>query len=357
MQSEALKFETKRKHLQSFIDRFRYKASKAKQAQSRIKMLEKLGDAPTLPKDFSISFDFPSPLPLPPPLLTLSKANAGYGEKVIIRNINLRLDQDDRIAIIGANGNGKSTLAKVLSDNLQLLSGEMDKSNKLKVAYFAQHMIEFLDVEKTPYEILSSLMPKAKETEVRNHLGRFGLQAEKAVTLVKNLSGGEKARLELSIITKDAPHILILDEPTNHLDIDSREALTEALNNYEGAVILITHDLSMIELVSDRLWLVENGSCKEFEGSIDDYKEIILNRNDDEEKKEKVKKEVKIKPKSLPKNTISKVEKEIEELEKLKTMLEEKLSISYNDKIQAEYANTIEKLNELEEKWLTLNGA
>jgi len=360
--AEAEKYEKRREHLQSFVDRFRYKATKAKQAQTRLKMLQKMGDAPEIPKEPSIRFDFPSPAALPPPLLTLSKVDAGYGDKIVLRNLNLRIDFDDRIAVIGANGNGKSTLAKVLNGDLKPSKGEIDGSTKLKTAYFAQHQIEFLDKNKTPFILMSELMPKAKDSEIMAHLGRFGLGAGKADTLIGNLSGGEKARLQLAVITKDAPHILILDEPTNHLDIMSREALTEALNEYKGAVILITHDLNMIEMTADTLWLVENGGCRIFDGSIEDYKKIIIDRNNEYEKKNAAKnatpkKEPYKKTKSLPKNTINRIEKELAELETRKSELEEQLSRTYSDSIQTEYTTVCEKINELEEKWLLLNGA
>ena len=360
--AEAERYEKRREHLQSFVDRFRYKASKAKQAQARLKMLEKMGDAPEIPKEPSIRFDFPSPEALPPPLLTLSKVDAGYGDKTVLRNLNLRIDFDDRIAVIGANGNGKSTLAKVLNGTIKPGKGEIDGSAKLKIAYFAQHQIEFLDKTKTPFTVINGLMPKAKDSEIMAHLGRFGLGAGKADTLIGNLSGGEKARLQLAVITKDAPHILILDEPTNHLDIMSREALTEALNEYNGAVILITHDMNMIEMTADTLWLVENGGCRPFDGSIEDYKKMIIERNRENERKNAaknvtIKKEPYKKTKSPPKNTINRIEKELEELTARKNELEERLSREYSNDIQTEYADVCAKINELEEKWLFLNGA
>ena len=360
--AEAERYEKRREHLQSFVDRFRYKASKAKQAQARLKMLEKMGDAPEIPKEPSIRFDFPSPEALPPPLLTLSKVDAGYGDKTVLRNLNLRIDFDDRIAVIGANGNGKSTLAKVLNGTIKPGKGEIDGSAKLKIAYFAQHQIEFLDKTKTPFTVINGLMPKAKDSEIMAHLGRFGLGAGKADTLIGNLSGGEKARLQLAVITKDAPHILILDEPTNHLDIMSREALTEALNEYNGAVILITHDMNMIEMTADTLWLVENGGCRPFDGSIEDYKKMIIERNRENERKNAaknvtIKKEPYKKTKSPPKNTINRIEKELEELTARKNELEERLSREYSNDIQTEYADVCAKIHELEEKWLFLNGA
>ncbi|MBR5151413.1 MAG: ABC-F family ATP-binding cassette domain-containing protein, partial [Elusimicrobiaceae bacterium] len=268
----AAKHERVVAHLQSFVDRFRYKATKAKQAQSRLKMIEKLGAAPTIPKDPEAHFEFPSPEKLNNSLLTIENGVAGYHEKPVLQNLNLRIEPDDRIALLGANGNGKSTLAKILSHRLLLMSGKMTTAKKMKIAYFSQHQTEELDVEKTPYEMLSAQMPLATETQIRAQLGAFGLNKAKSDTLIGSLSGGEKSRLLLALITKDAPHLLILDEPTNHLDIQSRAALIEALNNYEGAVVLITHDLHVIELTCDTLWIVRHATCQTFAGDLDDYK-------------------------------------------------------------------------------------
>ncbi|MEQ8286852.1 ABC-F family ATP-binding cassette domain-containing protein [Thalassospira sp.] len=267
------------KHLQSFIDRFRAKASKAKQAQSRIKMLEKMGPAIPVVEDRGISFDFPSPKELPPPLINIHEGDVGYTEgKPVLRNISLRIDMDDRIALLGANGNGKSTLAKLLADRLQLMSGEKASSNKLRIGYFAQHQTDELRGDETPYQHMASLMPDVIEHKVRAQLGRFAFEGQKGDTKVKDLSGGEKARLLFALMTLDAPHMLILDEPTNHLDIDSRDALNHALNAYEGAVIIISHDPYLIEACADRLVLVSDGTVSAFEGDVAEYRQYLLDR-------------------------------------------------------------------------------
>ena len=351
VQERALeKFEAKRKHMQAFVDRFRYKATKAKQAQSRIKMIEKMGEAPELPKDIYVTFRFPSPEgSLPPPILSLEKASTGYGDKTVLSNLNLRIDAEDRIALLGANGNGKTTLANLISGKLPLFAGELKKSGKLRVAHFTQHQTETLNPSLTAYEIMEEHMRGKKPAEIRTHLGGFGLSGDKALTKVENLSGGEKSRLLLALITKDKPHILILDEPTNHLDIQSREALVEALNDYTGAVILITHDLYMIELTSDDLWLVENGTCKPYKGDLEDYKKQVLSEPKKEEKKAIKKEDPKPEPKKKE-NTF--LLNEIEKLEKKKKELEDALSENYTDEKQIEYTQLLEKLRQLEEKWL-----
>lgn len=267
------------KHLQSFIDRFRAKASKAKQAQSRVKMLEKMGPAIPVVEDRGISFDFPSPKELPPPLINIHEGDVGYEEgKPVLRNISLRIDMDDRIALLGANGNGKSTLAKLLANRLELMSGEKMASNKLRIGYFAQHQTDELRGDETPYQHMASLMPDVIEHKVRAQLGRFAFEGQKGDTKVKDLSGGEKARLLFALMTLDAPHMLILDEPTNHLDIDSRDALNHALNAYEGAVIIISHDPYLIEACADRLVLVSDGTVSAFDGDVAEYRQYLLDR-------------------------------------------------------------------------------
>lgn len=270
------KQEARRRHLQSYVDRFRYKASKAKQAQSRIKMLEKMEVIAPLAGEYSSHFNFPEPAELAPPLITLEDVSAGYGDNVVLKRLSLRIVNNDRIALLGANGNGKSTLAKLLSGRLKPLSGTVKASQKLEVGYFAQHQSEELPLEQTPAEYMSSLMPGVPEPKVRAHLASFGLNQEKSVTQIARLSGGEKARLLFAVMTRKAPALLILDEPTNHLDIEGREALVEALNAYGGSVILITHDLHLIELIADDLWLVKNHLCKPYQGDLEDYKRSLL---------------------------------------------------------------------------------
>ncbi|HYD32325.1 MAG TPA: ABC-F family ATP-binding cassette domain-containing protein [Azospirillaceae bacterium] len=274
-----VKQEAQRKHIQEFVDRFRYKATKARQAQSRLKMLEKMEPIVGIVEEDTPTFNFPSPEPLAPPLITLDLVDIGYGDRAVLKRLDLRIDQDDRIALLGANGNGKSTLVKLLSGRLQAMAGEVRKSNRLKVGYFAQHQTDELDAELTALAEAKKWMPLLTEEKVRAQLGRFGFDQPKAETKIADLSGGEKARLLFALMSRDAPHILMLDEPTNHLDIDSREALVQALNGFEGAVILISHDPHLIELTADRLWLVADGTAKPFDGDMDDYRRLLLDQS------------------------------------------------------------------------------
>ncbi len=276
----AAKQAEQRARMQAFVDRFRYKATKARQAQSRLKMIERLGPPIAVIEEQSVSFDFPDPDELAPPLLRIENGEAGYEPgKTVLRGLDLRLDMDDRIALLGANGNGKSTLAKIFAGRLALTKGEMFKAPRLRVGYFAQHQTEELDPLHTAYDHMRALMPRAFEAQVRAQLGRFAFGQERADVAVRDLSGGEKARLLFALMTRDAPHVMILDEPTNHLDIDSREALVAALNSYAGAVILVSHDPHLISLTVDRLWLVADGMVKSFEGDLDDYRRLLLDRS------------------------------------------------------------------------------
>ncbi len=274
-----VKQEAERAHLQKFIDRFRAKASKASQAQSRIKRLAKLEPIAEVVEERVAPFTLPSPKrPLAPPLLQLDGATVGYDQNIVLRNLNLRLDVDDRIGLLGVNGAGKSTFAKLLAGALPLLSGSMNRESRIKVGWFHQHQIEALDPEDTPLDIIRRELPDDSESSRRSRLAQFGLSFDKQDTTIANLSGGERARLLLNLIAMGAPHLLILDEPTNHLDIDSRRALLDALNDYEGAVILITHDRSLIDLVADRLWLTADGHIEAFKGDMDDYARFVLDR-------------------------------------------------------------------------------
>ncbi|MGB7037422.1 MAG: ABC-F family ATP-binding cassette domain-containing protein [Xanthobacteraceae bacterium] len=273
------KQEAERAHLQKFIDRFRAKASKATQAQSRIKRLAKLEPIAEVVEERVAPFTLPSPTrPLAPPLIALETASVGYDGTPVLRNLNLRLDVDDRIGLLGVNGAGKSTFAKMVAGALPLLSGEMKREQRIRVGWFHQHQIEALDPTDTPLDILRRERPDDSESSRRSRLAQFGLSFDKQETTVANLSGGERARLLLNLVAMAAPHLLILDEPTNHLDIDSRRALLDALNDYEGAVILITHDRSLIELVADRLWLTADGRIQPFGGDMDDYARFVLER-------------------------------------------------------------------------------
>ncbi|MGB6537201.1 MAG: ABC-F family ATP-binding cassette domain-containing protein [Xanthobacteraceae bacterium] len=273
------KQEAERAHLQRFIDRFRAKASKAAQAQSRIKRLAKLEPIAAAVEERVAPFALPSPRrPLAPPLIQLEAGAVGYDGAAVLRNLNLRLDVDDRIGLLGVNGAGKTTFAKMLAGVLPLQSGRMIRENRIKVGWFHQHQIEALDAADTPLDIIRRAMSDDSESARRSRLAQFGLSFEKQDTTVGNLSGGERARLLLNLVAMAEPHLLILDEPTNHLDIDSRRALLDALNDYEGAVVIITHDRSLIELVADRLWLTADGLIKAFKGDMDDYARFVLER-------------------------------------------------------------------------------
>ncbi len=273
------KQDAERAHLQRFIDRFRAKASKATQAQSRIKRLAKLEPIAEVVEERVAPFTLPSPTrPLAPPLLQLDGAAVGYDGVPVLRNLNLRLDVDDRIGLLGVNGAGKSTFAKMVAGALPLMAGHMKREQRIRVGWFHQHQIEALDPADTPLDILRRGRPDDGESSRRSRLAQFGLSFDKQETTVANLSGGERARLLLNLVAMAAPHLLILDEPTNHLDIESRRALLDALNDYEGAVILITHDRSLIELVADRLWLTADGRIKPFAGDMDDYARFVLER-------------------------------------------------------------------------------
>jgi ATP-binding cassette subfamily F protein 3 len=274
-----VKQEHERAHLQAFVDRFRAKASKAAQAQSRMKRLEKLQPISITLEDRVAPFVLPSPKkPLAPPVVRMEGAAVGYDDKIILRNLNLRLDVDDRIGLLGVNGAGKSTFAKLLAGALKEAGGEVWRDRRLKVGWFHQHQIEALDPEETPLDIIRRALPEATEAARRARLGAWGFDVNRAETKALNLSGGERARLLLNIVAMEAPHMLILDEPTNHLDIDSRRALLDALNDYEGAVIIVTHDRSLMELVADRLWLTADGAVKPFDGDMDDYARFVLDR-------------------------------------------------------------------------------
>ena len=278
-QALAAKQANQRAHLQSFIDRFRAKATKASQAQSRMKALAKLEPVSLASEEASIPFSFPDPEEMNPPLIALDLAEVGYEPgKPILKRLNLRIDPDDRIALLGANGNGKSTLAKFLSGRLPAQGGKQTRSSKLRCGFFAQHQIEELESGRTAYDHLAALMKSAPPEKVRAGLARFGFGQDKAFVKVDDLSGGEKARLTLALVTYDAPHILILDEPTNHLDIEAREALVQAINDYAGAVILISHDWHLLSLTADRLWLVAGGTAEPFQGDLSDYRRLLLER-------------------------------------------------------------------------------
>ncbi|MXO66366.1 ABC-F family ATP-binding cassette domain-containing protein [Altericroceibacterium endophyticum] len=271
--------DAQRARLSDYVARNSARASTAKQAQSRAKMLAKMQPIAELADDPTLSFGFPAPAELRPPLITLDLAAVGYAETPVLKRLNLRIDPDDRIALLGRNGNGKTTMARLLAAQLTPMEGSMQSSGKMKVGYFTQYQVEELASDATPLDHMTRAMQGKAPTAVRAQLGRFGFSGPRATTEVSRLSGGERARLALALITRDAPHLLILDEPTNHLDVDAREALVQALNDYGGAVILISHDRHMVELTADRLVLVDGGTAKEYAGSMEDYIDFVLGRN------------------------------------------------------------------------------
>ena len=287
--SARQKQQAEREKLQDYIARNSARASTAKQAQSRQKALARMQPIAELLDDPTLSFDFPDPAELRPPLITLDFASVGYGDTAILSRLNLRLDPDDRIALLGRNGNGKTTLARLLAAQLAPMDGAMNASGKMRVGYFTQYQVEELDRDDTPLQHMTVLMKGASQSAVRGQLGRFGFSGDKATTKVGKLSGGERARLALALITRDAPHMLILDEPTNHLDVDAREALIQALNAYSGAVVIVSHDRHMLEMTADRLVLVDSGTAKEFDGSLDDYISFVLAKDASDSGKQEAK--------------------------------------------------------------------
>ncbi len=363
-ESENAKAKARIAHLQSFVDRFRYKASKAVQAQSRLKMIERIQLVSTPQEAALRAFSFPEPEELSPPIIQLEGGVTGYGETEVLRRLNLRIDQDDRVALLGKNGQGKSTLSKLLSDRLPLMAGKMTRSSKLRIGYFAQHQVDELHVDETPLDHLRRLRPNEAPGKWRSRLAGFGLSSDQAETLVGRLSGGQKARLSLLIATIDAPHMLILDEPTNHLDIESREALVEALTAYSGAVILVSHDMHLLSLVADRLWLVSDGTVKPFDGDLEAYRSLLLSR----EKPVKEKPQT-AKPKRASRETVlalradlRKCEDRVEKLTNMHDKLSAKLAdpaLYEDDRINdletwnRKFAEVVEAMQKAEALWVT----
>jgi ATP-binding cassette subfamily F protein 3 len=324
-----------RRHIESYVDRFRFKATKARQAQSRLKMLARMKPIASVVEEKTPSFSFPACSPLAPPVIALDGAAVGYENDIpVIEGLDLRIDADDRIALLGVNGNGKSTLVKLLAGRLELMKGTMRRSSKLKVGYFAQHQSDELHAGETPFHHMSRALNETAPAKVRGCLGRFGFVQERADTQIRNLSGGEKSRLLLALMSAAKPHVLLLDEPTNHLDVDAREALVQALNDFEGAVILVSHDPHLIELVSERLWLVSNGTCVPYDGDLGDYRKLVLNggrpgRLDGKASKnvEGRRERARARGKAASmKKTVGKFEKLLETLNSEKLGLEEKLA-------------------------------
>jgi ATP-binding cassette subfamily F protein 3 len=310
-----------RKRLQSFVDRFKAKASKARQAQSRMKMLERMKPVTALVTQDVREISFPAPEKLlSPPIIAVDDATVGYDPgSPVLKRVTLRIDEDDRIALLGANGNGKSTLVKLLAGKLQPFAGKVVRADKLSIGYFAQHQTDELDLDGSPYDHVRRLMPDATETKIRARVGAIGFSGKAGDTLVKSLSGGEKARLLLGLATFFAPNMIILDEPTNHLDIDSRAALAEAINEFPGAVIMVSHDRYLIEACADRLWVVAEQAVTPYDGDLDDYRRTVLSARGDRDVAERrtgseKPQRDKAEKRAPPKQRIAKAEAEIERI-------------------------------------------
>ena len=362
--SLAKKQDARKAHLQSFVDRFRAKASKAKQAQARLKMIDRM-DMIAAPEEAARRvFTFPEPEELSPPIIRIEGGEVGYDGKAVLKHLDLRIDQDDRIALLGRNGQGKSTLSKLLSDRLHCMSGKLTRSSKLRIGYFAQHQVDELYTDETPLQHLQRERSGVIQSKLRAQLAGFGLGPDQADTAVCRLSGGQKARLSLLLATLHAPHMLILDEPTNHLDIESREALVEALTGYSGAVILVSHDMHLLSLVADRLWLIKDGAVKPYEEDLETYRKELIGG---EKQKDKLAKE---KPKvqrvsrdeilSL-KTEVRKNEGRLEKLNQMREKLAEKLAnpeLYENSRIgeletwNRKYAEVMEALERAEVLWI-----
>ncbi|SLN16266.1 putative ABC transporter ATP-binding protein YheS [Roseovarius albus] len=364
-ESEAKKQDARRAHLQSYVDRFRYKADKAKQAQARIKALAKMQPI-SRPQEAALrKFSFPTPEELSPPIVRLENAGVGYDGKAILNRLDLRIDQDDRIALLGRNGEGKSTLSKLLCGKLEALGGTLHRSSNLRIGYFAQHQVEELHLDETPIDHVRRLRPEEPPSKLRARLGGFGIGSEQAETLVKGLSGGQKARLSLMLATIDAPHMLILDEPTNHLDIESREALVEALTAYSGAVVLVSHDMHLLSLVADRLWLVKDGRVAPYEGDLESYRAMLLENAKPAKSEPKAKPE---KPKRASRDAIlllrkdvRKCEERVEKLNEMRNKIASRLAdpAMYDDakandaaQLQKKYSEVMDGLDRAETLWM-----
>ncbi len=373
------KQQSERAHMQKFVDRFKAKASKARQAQSRIKAMERMDMVDAVIADRAVRFVFPNPDKTSSPMISINKADVGYTEgQPILRQVHENIDFDDRIALLGANGNGKSTLMKLIAGKLGVMSGEVVRSSKLRIGYFSQHQTEELDMDSTPYYEMHKLMaqkdPDVREPVVRAKLGAFGFSRDLSDNRISALSGGEKARLLFAFMSFNAPHLLLLDEPTNHLDIDAREALVHALNTYEGAIVIVSHDPNMVERVADRLWLVKDGAVTDFDGDLNDYRNFTVQSRREERKEEKGKKAKGAKSAVTPmerketastqQKKITVAEKEIARLEQEKKKLETRMAEPdcYNDhkklaEAQRLYKKAVDDLDAQEAVWLEMQTA
>ena len=364
-------------HLQSFVDRFKAKASKAKQAQSRIKMLERMEMIAPAHVDNPFHFSFREPESLPNPLLKMEKVSAGYGDRIILDSIKLNLVPGSRIGLLGRNGAGKSTLIKLLAGELNPVSGEIGLAKGIKLGYFAQHQLEFLRADESPIQHLARLAPQEMEQKLRDYLGGFGFQGDKVTENTARFSGGEKARLVLALIVWQRPNLLLLDEPTNHLDLDMRQALTEALIEFEGALVVVSHDRHLIRSTTDDLYLVHGGKVEPFDGDLEDYQQWLTdvqkqenqpeesakdNANSAQARKDQKRREAELRTQTQPlRKEIARLEKEMEKLNATLAAVEEKLGDSelYDQSRKAELtdclqtqAKTKSSLEECEMAWL-----
>jgi len=365
------KQQAHKKRVMDFASKFGAKASKARQAQSRLKMLEKMDMVSAIATERTTSFKFPQPEDIGSPIITLKKVNVGYTEgNPVLKNLTLRVDMADRIALLGANGNGKSTLVKLLSGKLEAMAGEMDRDNKLRIGYFAQHQSDEMDVTLTPFQTMREFIKDVPEHNIRAMLGKFGFDKSKADTKIEELSGGEKARLLFCMMSYDAPHIMLLDEPTNHLDMDARAALVQALNGYDGCVILVSHDPHLVEAVADQLWLVKDGSVEDFNGDLEDYRRLVIEQRRKErsggkkEKKEKAGRKSSKNKKSQSNNELEKAEKKLSrhtnEVRELEIQMASDKAINHptfmNDLLE-KYRIAQKEVESAEEEWLQAQEA
>ncbi|WP_316190487.1 MULTISPECIES: ABC-F family ATP-binding cassette domain-containing protein [unclassified Bradyrhizobium] len=367
--------EAERARLQAFVDRFKAKASKARQAQSRVKMLERMKPIAALVTQDVREITFPAPEKLlSPPIIAVDNASVGYDPaQPVLNRVTLRIDNDDRVALLGANGNGKSTLVKLLAGRLTPFSGKVTRADKLSIAYFAQHQLDELDEAGSPYSHVRKLMPDAPESKIRARAGAIGFSGKAADTLVKSLSGGEKARLLLGLATFFGPNMIILDEPTNHLDIDSRAALAEAINEFPGAVIMVSHDRYLIEACADRLWVVADHTVKTYDGDLDEYRRMVLSTrsgapargNERAQTAEKAERPRGDNRRSALKQKISAAEAEIARITDIIAKIDTALAMpdifSRDPKQAAQLskarANATEALQRAEEQWLLASSA
>lgn len=351
--------EKKRDHIQSFVNRFRATASKASQVQSRIKALDKIEEVPPPPPDYEVKFSFPAPFPvIDRRLITLEKASVGYGDHIVLHDLKINIDAGERIGLLGQNGNGKTTLAKLIAGELQPKCGCVTRAKNLNIAYFSQQQADQLNYNLTPLEIMHEAKDSLKESDCRAFLARFGLTKDRSKTLIKSLSGGEKTRLLFALNALSSPHLMLLDEPTNHLDIEAREALSDALSKYTGATVIVSHDFNFLKSVGEIFYIVANGVCEKFDGTLNDYRKWLLMGGRD-----------KVAPKSKSssgisqaeeqklqkkKNELKKIEEQINMLTSEKKQFENMLQINYDNDVFEKLQKLESDLKSLEEKWLSL---